>query len=217
MKKDFLVEKDETKKPLIITFGGIKNGIGGPIFEFKKTLNENIDCHKIFIKDSKQSWYYKGANGLGNNINELKNDIEKLIKEINYSKIITIGSSMGGYAALLFGSLLKVNSIIAFVPQTFVDKETREKHNDERWPKQMKSVHEHNQNYYDIINLNFTNINTQIIYGKNDKLDTIHTKRMNKHKSINIIRYDANHQTIFKILKEKNQLIDIINKSIKIS
>ena len=80
-----------------------------------------------------------------------------------------------------------------------------------------KNFHENNKNYYDIINLNFTNINTQIIYGKTDLLDTIHAKRMKKHKSIKIIRYDANHQTIFKKLKKDNQLIDIINKSIKIS
>ena len=214
MKKDFLVENDETKKPLIITFGGIANGIGGPIFEFKNLLKENIDCHKIFIKDSNQSWYHKGANGLGNNINELKNDIEKLIEKINYSEIITIGASMGGYASLLFGSLLKVNSIISFIPQTFIDKETRKKHKDNRWSKQMKSVHENNQNYYNLINLNFTNINTKIIYGKTDLLDTIHAKRMNKHKSIEIIKYNANHQSIFKKLKKDNQLINIIKKSI---
>ena len=214
MKKDFLVENDETKKPLIITFGGIANGIGSPIFEFKNLLKENIDCHKIFIKDSNQSWYHKGANGLGNNINELKNDIEKLIEKINYSEIITIGASMGGYASLLFGSLLKVNSIISFVPQTFIDKETRKKHKDNRWSEQMKSVHENNQNYYNLINLNFTNINTKIIYGKTDLLDTIHTKRMNKHKSIEIIKYNANHKTIFKELKKDNQLINIIKKSI---
>ena len=214
MKKDFLVENDETKKPLIIAFGGIANGIGGPIFEFKNLLKENIDCHKIFIKDSNQSWYHKGANGLGNNINELKNDIEKLIEKINYSEIITIGASMGGYASLLFGSLLKVNSIISFIPQTFIDKETRKKHKDNRWSKQMKSVHENNQNYYNLINLNFTNINTKIIYGKTDLLDTIHAKRMNKHKSIEIIKYNANHQSIFKKLKKDNQLINLIKKSI---
>jgi esterase/lipase len=214
MKKDFLIEKDDTKKPLIITFGGIANGLAGPIFEFKNLLKENIDCHKIFIKDSNQSWYHKGANGLGNNINELKNDIEKLIEKINYSEIITIGASMGGYASLLFGSLLKVNSIISFVPQTFIDKETRKKHKDNRWSEQMKSVHENNQNYYNLINLNFTNINTKIIYGKTDLLDTIHAKRMNKHKSIEIIKYNANHQSIFKKLKKDNQLINIIKKSI---
>ena len=39
--------------------------------------------------------------------------------------IITIGGSMGGYAALLFGSLLPVNGIIAFGPQTFIDKDNR--------------------------------------------------------------------------------------------
>lgn len=216
MKNDFLVENDETKKPLIITFGGIANGIGGPIFEFKNLLEKNIDCHKIFIKDSNQSWYHKGANGLGNNIKELKNDIEKLIEEINYSEIIIIGASMGGYASLLFGSLLKVNSIIAFVPQTFIDKETREIEKDKRWPKQIKSVHENNQNYYDLINLNFENINVQIIYGEKDSLDAIHAKRMNKHKSIEIIKYNGNHKTIFKLLKKNNQLIDIIKNKLNV-
>jgi len=64
-----------------------------------------------FITPNKCDWY-----------TESKNDItlylQSLIKQMKYNTVITFGASMGGYGALLFGSLLEADTIIAISPQT---------------------------------------------------------------------------------------------------
>lgn len=224
---DYLIFSDEKLKPLIITFGGISGGISTPLFEFKNFLQKNVDCHLLFIKDTKQCWYHNGARGLGKNINELKNNIINKIKTINYSKILTIGCSMGGYASLLIGKLIKADIILAFSPQTFIDQKNRNKYNDKRWIQQIKKVHSNfNNTYFDLVKINFNNINkVHIIYGKNNMLDKIHSERLNINNKFNtskfignkskiiIQAYDGGHN-IVKKLRNNGLLIKIINNYI---
>ena len=214
MKKDYLVEFNKDIKPLIIAFGGIGGGIQQPLFEFKKFLSKNIDCHVIFIRDTNRSWYHKGVIGFGKNINELKNNIKENINKINYSMIITIGGSMGGYAALLFGSLLPVNGIIAFGPQTFIDKDNRKKYKDNRWKSELKKLYNNNNDdtYYDLSKLSFQNINVQIIYGYDHDLDKIHAERM-KNKNV-IVTGECCGHAVAKNLRNNGMLDKIINDMI---
>jgi hypothetical protein len=219
MEKDYLVEFNNDIKPLIITFAGLYGGISQPLFEFKNFLLKNIDCHVIFIRDTNQLWYNNGAIGLGTNINELKNNIQEIINKINYSTIITIGGSMGGYAALLFGSLLPVNGIIAFGPQTFIDKYNRKKYKDFRWRSKIKNLYNNNNNnnnnhhtYYDLSKLSFQNINVKIIYGYDSVLDKKHAKRM-KNKNI-IVTGECGGHGIVKNLRDNGKLLKIIDNMI---
>lgn len=214
MEKDYLVEFNKDIKPLIITFGGISGGMQGPLFEFKKFLSKNIDCHVIFIRDTNQSWYHKGVIGFGENINEVKNNIREIINKINYSMIITIGGSMGGYAALLFGSLLPVNGIIAFGPQTFIDKDNIKKYKDNRFESQMENLYNNNNDdtYYDLSKLSFQNINVQIIYGSECDLDKIHAERM-KNKNV-IVTGECFGHGVVKNLRNNGMLVKIINDMI---
>jgi len=191
--------------PLIIAFGGILSGLGMPIFEFKNFLTSNFKCHFIFIRDLNQLWYLDDY--IENSINKIKSIIDK----INYSKIITIGVSMGGYASILFGTLLDVNHILAFCPQTFINIENIKKYNDIRWENRINKIHSKNINekYYDLYLLDFSKTNIKIFYGKLDNLDKIHSLRLNNKKNITIKECEGDHNFI-KILKTNNELYNII-------
>ena len=65
----------------------------------------------IFIRDNKKQWYLEGIN---NNFNSIEKLEAFLIKETKGYKTIMLGSSAGGYAAVLFGSLLKSEYILSF-------------------------------------------------------------------------------------------------------
>lgn len=67
-----LFEKNDSKN-LLVSFGGIRVGIGMPVYEFYRTLG-NLECDKIFIKDVNQSWYHRGVN----------NDLDNLYKIAEY-------------------------------------------------------------------------------------------------------------------------------------
>ena len=112
---------ENDREVLLISFGGIGMMMSGiPPFEFLKSLNEWFPQYdKKFIIDIHQCWYHKGIGGLSSSIEETKVVLEKLIK--GYKKVIFLGVSAGGYAAILFGSLLKIRNVVAFLPQTILE------------------------------------------------------------------------------------------------
>jgi len=91
-------------------------------FTFYNNLNiyfEKFDF--LFVMDETNRWYnYEYGSIQGKNINETKKSLEKVLK--NYKKISLIGSSMGGYASLLYSTLSNVDRVIAIAPQIFLKK-----------------------------------------------------------------------------------------------
>lgn len=118
--KSELVKTFNSKK-LIVAFGGQVLKMGGiPPFEFlnylTKLYTEQVDL--IFYVDLYQVWYHKGLQGITNNIPETSEYLKKIV--VNYEQVVFMGTSSGGYAAILFGSLCNVSNVIAFKPQTIV-------------------------------------------------------------------------------------------------
>ena len=76
-------------------------------------VHQKLPCaHKhIFIRDIKKQWYLGGINA---QINSPEKMFEFLEKETKNHKVITIGSSAGGYAAVLYGQLLGAERIYTF-------------------------------------------------------------------------------------------------------
>lgn len=112
------------KKNLIVCFGGMALKFGGILpFEFLNYLSSiysNI-CDLVFFIDIHQCWYHKGIKDITNNIDETILYLNNIIKDGSYEKVIFMGTSAGGYGAILFGSLCNnVNNVISFVPQTII-------------------------------------------------------------------------------------------------
>ena len=109
---------------LIICFGGMALQFGGLLpFEFLNYLSSvyHDNCDLVFFIDSNQCWYHKGIKNITKNIDETILYINNIIKDKNYKNIIFMGTSAGGYAAILFGSLCNnVGHVISFVPQTII-------------------------------------------------------------------------------------------------
>lgn len=86
-------------------------------YEWYNTRLKKADKH-IFIRDIKKQWYLHG-------ISEKHDSIEKLFEllklETEGYKIITVGSSAGGYAAVLLGSLLNCEYALSFNGQFFLE------------------------------------------------------------------------------------------------
>ena len=68
----------------------------------------------IFLRDVFKQWYLKGINANIGSPGELG---EFLKKETSGYKTILLGSSAGAYAAILYGSLLQSDCVLAFNPQ----------------------------------------------------------------------------------------------------
>ena len=72
----------------------------------------------VFVRDIYKNWCINGCNGIINT----QDKVAELLKNLSRGKrIITVGSSAGGYMAILFGCLLKAEAIYAFSPQISLD------------------------------------------------------------------------------------------------
>lgn len=76
-----------------------------------------VGAKHIFLRDIKKQWYLTGINYEINNIEKL---LLFLKKETAGYKIITLGSSAGGFAAVLFGTYLNSEKILTFNGQFMI-------------------------------------------------------------------------------------------------
>jgi len=124
---------NEHTNTLVVSFAGYNKMYAGIVrFEFANFLTTHFaNTDRQFYMDTKLDLYHKGIAGISNTIDEtvayLKTEIAK------YKNVVFIGVSSGGYAAILFGSLLNVTSVVAFIPQTVrIKKDIDEKYRDLR-------------------------------------------------------------------------------------
>lgn len=82
-------------------------------FEWANTKFPGALRH-IYVRDIQKQWYLEGVSTFINSPELLLNELSTLTAGM---KIYTIGSSAGGFAAILFGSLLKADRVYAFNAQ----------------------------------------------------------------------------------------------------
>jgi esterase/lipase len=120
-----------TSQTLIVSFAGHGLMYGGvPKKEFSNFLQKHFShINAQFYVDYNCKSYHQGIQGISNNIDETVVYLKEQFK--NYERVICLGASAGGYAAILFGSLLNVDTVVAFIPQTKLrSKERDEKYRD---------------------------------------------------------------------------------------
>ena len=185
-------------KNLIICFGGMALQFGGILpFEFLNYLSTNYknSCDLIFYIDKNQCWYHKGISDITNNIDETVSYLNTIIKTGHYEKVIFMGTSAGGYASILFGSLCNnINYVISFIPQTILK-------------------HPINLNYSNLKNI--INKNTKyIIYGDisiknaNDAHHISHCENIEHFTNVQIIK---NNGCNLKDLRDRGIIKNTIN------
>lgn len=114
-----LVIKRGSKK-LIISFSSHAAPINGKrTFEFVNFLDANYSSYdKFFYIDMKNFCYQKGIENISTDVESTVLYLKDKIKD--YEEVTIIGHSGGGYAAILFGSLLNVENVISITPPTIL-------------------------------------------------------------------------------------------------
>lgn len=97
----------------IIAFAGVQGAFGGiPAEEFATSLQRTgTPHHAWFVVDKTRGWY-----------NQTSTRIEAILaRELAGRRIITLGNSMGGFGALLFGEKFGAATTLAICPQYSLD------------------------------------------------------------------------------------------------
>ncbi len=207
-------------KILILIFGGIKGAMGIPTFEFYQSssiLKEN----RVFFRDLSQSWYHAGLHGITKDLTETADYIQSVINRINPSETIFVGNSMGGYAAIMFSTLLNTGRVVAFSPQTFIDPINKLKLVDFRWLRATLDTYRRaflKPKCYDLSVLleNSTRANQIDLHvSSRDALDMNHAHRISGYSNVNLQSYDIGGHNLVKRLRDNGTLKDILLKSVR--
>ena len=122
---------------LVLTFGFVSWN-APPRFDFYGRLKKletfsGTPINKILVRDFANAWYHRPIAELGGDVDEIAASLRKLIDTFSPRQVITLGQSMGGYAAILFGFLLGVDKILSFGPLSFLDSRAALSYHDRRW------------------------------------------------------------------------------------
>jgi pimeloyl-ACP methyl ester carboxylesterase len=126
-------------RTLLIAFGGMQGQIGMPPFEFFRATG-GIPVKRLFVRDLRQAWYHRGIPGGGSTIPDVAESLEQVVAQHEVDRIVTAGNSSGGYAALLFGTLLGADDVLCFAPQTVLELDILAGMDDHRWDDQLRGL-----------------------------------------------------------------------------
>lgn len=140
----YLVDAPHPQAPLVITFGFV-SWDELPIFDFVRRLRKleiarEQPLNWILVRDPANLWYQHGVPGLGRGVDEVAVALRSLIAQLQPNSLSTLGQSMGGYAAVLFGALLNADHILAFGPLSYLRSDWARRDGDTRWLASMEKL-----------------------------------------------------------------------------
>ena len=194
MECSVLIKNNKKSDILLVSFSGYDLRVKkvSP-FIFVNLFEKHFqDLDQYFFNDIHRASYHKGIEGISTTIDETVEYLKNVIRP--YKRVIFVGVCSGGYAAILLGSLLNVNTVLAFIPQTH------------------RRAIDIDEKYRDSIP--YMNTTTKyVIYGdlsvKNpvDPHHISHCDRIANQLNTTVIRKDI---IIFKKLKEDGELFTIL-------
>lgn len=109
---DFVTIKGRGKHlPTVISFSSVNTPPG----QFKPyRIVDTSTVNIIFVNDNGNRWYQCGIEGIANNSEDAAKELISKGKEIGNGRVVTFGTSMGAFGAMLFAALGHADGCIAF-------------------------------------------------------------------------------------------------------
>ena len=103
-------------------------------------VTTGMPAKRLFVRDTDRIWYHRGVPGLGEGIDEVAISLRRIVEEQGAERVIAIGSSAGGFAALVLGTLIEADLVLSFAPQTVLDRDWLTRIGDIRWDRRLDSL-----------------------------------------------------------------------------
>lgn len=206
---------------LLIAFGGLASRLDGiPPFEFLSALSGQ-SARRVFVRDLNQSWYQEGVRGISTTLDATTDALRDLVAESGADRIVTLGVSAGGFAAIYFGCRLGADFVLAFGPQTFTSTRLRRWHRDRRWTTEIARIdaldpHTTCRDLRPIVAAARTGEHAteiEIHYGRHSRVDRAHARRLRGLEQVSLVEHDAGHNTA-KALKDRGELDPILRRAV---
>ena len=202
---------DQPGRSLLILFGGIAGGVSMPVFEFFR-MTAGYPAKKAFLRDPRRGWYQLGLPGVGETAADVRRLLDDVIARASAERVVMAGASAGGFAALLFGTWCRVDEVIAFSPQTFIDAGNRSDAGDDRWAEQIANLHasmngrEATLDLLDVLPLSPDATRYQVHVSDDDPLDLIHAERIATRGGVELVVHERGGHRLVKTLRDRGFL-----------
>jgi hypothetical protein len=112
---NLVIESGKDPSRLIIAFTGFHGGLNVPVFDFLGATGM-MSASRILLRDPLQLLYLKGCRPDEPSFDRLLRRLRREIESLGARHVSCVGTSGGGFAAMLFGHLLGVDRVHAFAP-----------------------------------------------------------------------------------------------------
>lgn len=206
-------------RTVLIAFGGLIGAIGFPPFEFFN-LTRELPVTRIFVRDIRQTWYQRGLPGIADDIDGITAFLRETVIALGAERIVVVGNSMGGYAAIIMGLLLEADAVHAFVPQTFMDRRNVRAHRDDRFYRyacRLRCVR--GARYLDLVRLLRKRVHSQcdinVYYATDHTADRIHAERLRGLPTVKLHPFHSGGHELIRQLRDDGRLAKIIDCSLR--
>lgn len=216
-----VLEPPTPNAALLIAFGGIASRLDGIApFEFLSALAEQ-SARRVFVRDLSQSWYQEGVRGVSSTLAGTTDALRTVVEESQPTRVVTLGVSAGGFAAIYFGCQIGADLAVAFSPQTFTSVTLRRWHRDHRWTKEIGRLDHLDpattcRDLRPIVAGASSRPGPTAIdvhYGRASRIDRTHARRLRRYQNVTLIEHDAGHNTA-KALKDRGELDRVLRRAV---
>ncbi len=99
--------------PVLIVFSGLSDNFSVPPPTFDRFLAA-LGASAIFMSDRNRLCFAAGSKGMGLNFDQTIAYLREKLAELQCTRLVTLGTSAGGYAALLYGLNMRAHSVLGF-------------------------------------------------------------------------------------------------------
>jgi hypothetical protein len=217
--RGFVIDVVDPTAPTVVAFGGIGGGVGLPHYEFFRVL-DGLRVNRVFVRDLDQRFYHEGVRGLGSTFEAVAASLEQLLPAAS-EKVVFVGSSAGGLAAVIFGSLVGVDQVIAVAPLTFIDRWRRVWFFDRRWPSSINPINRGarvQRRYLDVravVRARPAIRRVDVYFPRNHRLDARHARRLEGAPGVYLHPLESGSHEVVREMRDTGALRDILESSIR--
>lgn len=213
---------DPGAETLLVALGGLKGGFYMPPFEFLKMVAD-LPASKVFMRDPAQVYYHRGLPETGQDFESVVSYVGNLRDQARARRLVVVGASMGGYAALAIGLLLAADEVHAFSPQAFIDLKVRARVSDYRWPDQIADTFSGPVPWRlrDLRRLYATTLprpgqrrRFHIHFAAQHDLDALHAAHLRHFRRIQLHPYEHGDHGLVRALRDRGELHSLLERAV---
>jgi pimeloyl-ACP methyl ester carboxylesterase len=201
---------------MLVAFAGIQGRMGGvPAFEFAN-LTSDLPAHRVFLRDPGRLYFQRGVPGAGGSALEVADFLRAHRDRLGVRRVVTLGNSVGGYAAVLFGALLDADEAHAIATKTsirgaddFHDVRIFERLRDEgRVPAEFADLREV------LLSRPTRRLQVHLHYPGGHALDTRQAWRLDRVPGVHLHRYPWPDHRLVRVLRDRGFLARFVRDAL---